>query len=77
MSITRDDDDDDGFFSIPSISLARDCARFPSLAENHSRESKKTMALRQANSVSSIWTSFIGFTSSSITLAPTRLMSTS
>lgn len=59
------------------LAITHDSSLFSSLAENHLRESKKTMALRQANSVSSIWTSFIGFTNSSITLAPTRLMSTS
>lgn len=34
--------------------------------------SKKTMAFKQANSVSSIWTSVNGFTSSSIIRVPTR-----
>lgn len=39
--------------------------------------SKKTMAFRHANSVSSICTSFNGFTSSSKTREPTLLMSKS
>lgn len=39
--------------------------------------SKKTMAFKQANSESSIWTSFIGCTSSSRILLATRPISTS
>lgn len=46
-------------------------------ARFHLLGSKKTMALRQANSVSSICTSFSGLTSSSKTRDPTLLMSKS
>lgn len=44
---------------------------------NYLLGSKNTIALRQANSVSSICTSVIGLTNSSMILHPTRLISRS
>lgn len=64
--------------TIEQKSLLSDLRNLPSKGHpRYSLGSKKTMALRQANSVSSTWTSVIGLTSSSMILLPILLMSRS